>query len=74
MYERNAIVLERYFYNLFKYNENSNLRENYNNYCSLLEKFEKFKNATEAERIATTEFEKASDEIKRIQKTRRKII
>ena len=74
MYERNAIVLERYFYNLFKYNEDSNLKENYNNYCTLLECFENFKKSTEAEMIASDEFKKITDEIKKIQKTRRKTI
>ena len=74
MYERNAIVLERYFYNLFKYNEVSNLKENYNNYCTLVNCFENFKNSTEAEHIADDEFKKITDEIKKIQKTRRKII
>lgn len=74
MYERNAIVLERYFYNLFKYNEDSNLKENYNNYCTLLECFENFKNSTESEMVANDEFKKVTDEIKKIQKTRGKII
>lgn len=74
MYERNAIVLERYFYNLFKYNENSNLKENFNNYCNLVDCFEKFKNTTEEETNATNEFEKAISDIKKLQKTRRKII
>lgn len=73
MYERNAIVLERYFYELFKYKEKSNLKENYKNYCTLIEKFEKYKNATEAERIATSEFEKVTDEIKKIQKNGEKL-
>ena len=70
MYERNAIVLERYYYNLFKYNEPSNLKENYNNYCTLLECFEKFKSSTEAELNAREEFKKVTDEIRKIQKTR----
>ena len=74
MYERNAIVLERYFYDLFKYNETSNLKENYNNYCTLLECFEKFKNSTEDELNAKEEFKKVTDELKEIQKTRRKSI
>lgn len=73
MYERNAIVLERYFYKLFKYKENSNLKQNYSNYCNLVEKFENFKNATEAERVATEEFEKASDELKKVQKSCEKL-
>ena len=73
MYERNAIVLERYFYELFKYKEKSNLKENYKNYCTLIEKFEKYKNATEAERIATNEFEKVTDEIRKIQKNGEKL-
>ena len=38
MYERNAIVLERYFYKKFGYQEPNNLKTNFENYCNLLEK------------------------------------
>ena len=31
MYERNAIVLERYFAKLFGYDEKSNIKNNYTN-------------------------------------------
>ena len=31
MYERSAIVLERYFEKLFKYDEKSNIKRNYKN-------------------------------------------
>ena len=33
MYERSAIVLERYFDNEIGYSEKCNLRDNFNNYC-----------------------------------------
>ena len=42
MYERSAIVLERYFDNLLNYRRECNLRDNYNNYCELVEKLEKY--------------------------------
>ena len=73
MYERNAIVLERYFYDIFKYNETSNLKENYKNYCALIENYEKYKNATEAQNSATEEFEKSTAEITRLQKLGEKL-
>ena len=42
MYERSAIVLERYFDDLLGYSDKCNLRDNFNNYCNLVEKLEKF--------------------------------
>lgn len=43
MYERSAIVLERYFENLFGFNKQYNLKENYKNYAEFLEEFENIK-------------------------------
>ena len=74
MYERNAIVLERYFSKIFEFNENSNLKSNYSNYCELLEKLKIYNDATFSENEATEEFEKVSNEIKQIQKSRWKIV
>ena len=42
MYERSAIVLERYFENLLGYRREGNIRDNFNNYCDLVEKLEKY--------------------------------
>jgi len=42
MYERSAIVLERYFDNIFSFNKQNNLRVNYQNYIDII---------TEAEEI-----------------------
>ena len=39
MYERSAIVLERFFDNLLGFNQVNNLKKNFNNYCELFEKF-----------------------------------
>ena len=47
MYERNAIVLERYFDNLFGYDEKNNLKDNYLKYSNLVECSEKYKVATD---------------------------
>jgi len=55
MYERNAIVLERYFCKKLGYQKTNNLRENFNNYCDLLDKIEQFQVKNEAENKALTE-------------------
>ena len=74
MYERNAIVLERYFNKIFGFDENENLKLNYSNYCELLRKFKIYNDAEDAEKKATEEFEIISNEIRKIQKLRRKVI
>jgi hypothetical protein len=73
MYERNAIVLERYFEKIFRFKDASNLKANYENYRILLENYENFKLATEAENKAQSEFDSATSEIKEIQKTQEKL-
>ena len=42
MYERSAIVLERYFENYLDYRRECNLRDNFSNYCELVQKLEKY--------------------------------
>ena len=59
MYERSAIVLERYFENLLGYRREGNLRDNFNNYCELVEKLEKYQINYEKELTATEEFEES---------------
>lgn len=73
MYERNAIVLERYFDKLFGFSSKNNLKENYFNYRKLLEDYKKYTLATEAENKATEEFNQVSNEIAKIQKTQEKL-
>ena len=40
MYERNAIVLDRYFSKKYGYQNTNNLKNNFYNYCDLIEKIE----------------------------------
>lgn len=68
MYERNAIVIERYFADLFGYNERNNLKNNWNNYFDLVSKLENFQEISRKEDIAMAEFEDIAGEIKESQK------
>lgn len=68
MYERNAIVLERYFDNLFGYDEKNNLKDNYLKYSNLVECSEKYKVATDSEDKIMQEYDEMAKEIKNIQK------
>lgn len=74
MYERNAIVLERYFEKILKCEQENNLKSLYENYSKLIENLENYNLAIMAENIANSEFEKVSNTIKKIQKARRKIV
>ena len=68
MYERNAIVLERYFSQLFGYNEKNNLKNNYANYVDLINKIEKYQEATKEEDKIIAEYDQIIGKIKEIQK------
>ena len=73
MYERNAIVLERFFGKKLGYNETNNLKNNYNNYCNLLDKISNLGSKVEVERKATTEFNKISEELDSIKAQQEKL-
>lgn len=73
MYERSAIVLERYFWNLFGFNKTSNLEQNYKNYCELFEKFNGFQEANNDEFQALEEFKNAEAVIEDIQSQEEKL-
>ena len=73
MYERNAIVLERYFNKIFHFNDESNLRQNYYNYRKLFECYGILCDAEEKEKISQENFEKISKEISKIQKTQEQL-
>lgn len=74
MYERNAIVLERYFEKILKCEQDSNLKLLYENYSKLIENLENYNLAIMSEDVANNEFEKVSNTIKKIQKSRRKTL
>ncbi len=73
MYERSAIVLERYFDNLLNYRRECNLRDNYNNYCGLVEKLEKYQINYQKELAAAQEYNKSFEVIKEIQLAQKKL-
>ncbi|MBO5397424.1 MAG: hypothetical protein J6A36_00595 [Clostridia bacterium] len=73
MYERSAIVLERYFENLFGFKKPNNLVQNYKNYCELFEKFNKFQEANNEEFAALEEFQAAEQAIEDIQSQEEKL-
>ncbi|MBR3613790.1 MAG: hypothetical protein IKL55_01245 [Clostridia bacterium] len=73
MYERSAIVLERYFENLLGYRKEGNIRDNFNNYCDLVEKLEKYQINYEKELAATEEFEESLKKIRLVQASQKKL-
>ena len=68
MYERSAIILEKYFAEKFGYKEKSNLKNNYTNFYNLIEKLGKYLEATELEDNSIKEYEEIVDHIKQIQR------
>ena len=73
MYERNAIVVDRYFSNIFGYDKKNNLKVNKNNYFELVDTLEKYQNASEIENNIMDEFENVASKIKETQKKTRGI-
>lgn len=73
MYERSAIVLERYFDTLLGYSSKYNLQDNFYNYCDLVEKLEKFQINYKKEIVAAQEFNKCVKKVKAIQSAQEKL-
>lgn len=67
MYERSAIVLERYFENYLDYRRECNLRDNFNNYCELVQKLEKYQTNYQKEYDAIQDYNESLKKIKAIQ-------
>ena len=67
MYERSAIVLERFFDNLLGFNQVNNLKKNFNNYCELFEKFKVLQTSNAEEISALKDFQDAENRIEEIQ-------
>lgn len=68
MYERNAIVLERYFNQMFGYDMKYNIKTNFNEYCELVECLEKYKNVSDEEEAILEEYDSIANKIREIQK------
>lgn len=68
MYERNAIVLERYFNQMFGYNMKSNIKTNFKDYCDLIECLEKYKEISDEEENIIQEYDTTANRIMEIQK------
>ena len=68
MYERNAIVIDRYFASIFGYDSKNNLKNNSSNYFELVSNLEKYQQASETENNIMEEFDKVASQIKETQK------
>ena len=73
MYERSAIVLERYYNNLFGLDKKINLKNIYEEYKELVEKIEKYQIILEQEENIINEFDELANEIRKIQKAQKRI-
>lgn len=73
MYERSAIVLERYLQTTLGYRKRSNIKTNYKNYCKLIENVEAYQAACVKEKEAAKDFNTISEEITDIQTRQSKL-
>ena len=73
MYERSAIVLERYIEKILKFDNQYNLRSNYNNFKDLMEELENYQIISTKEGKIIQEFDEAVKKIEEIQKAQEKI-
>ena len=68
MYERNVIIIDKHFLNLFGYDRVHNLKNNSENYFELIEKIENYQIVSEKENNVMEEFEKVANRIRETQK------
>ena len=68
MYERSAIVLERYMDKIFKFDKEYNLKKNYYSYNELIEEIENYQVLAEKENKVIQEFDDTVKSIEEIQK------
>ena len=67
MYERNAIVIERYFNQMFGYDKKNNLKTNFKDYIELVNSLEKYKKISEEEETIMQEYDMIANKIREIQ-------
>ena len=73
MYERSAIVLERYLDKLFGFNKEINLKENYENYKSIVEETKNYQTILEEEEDIIRKFDEVAECIQELQRKQNKI-
>lgn len=73
MYERSAIVLERYLNKLFGFDKAINLRENFYNFSDLVEELKEYQTMVTEEEKVINKFEEVAREIQAIQKLQEKL-
>lgn len=73
MYERSAIVLERYMERILKLNKNNNLKKNNENYSELIHEIENYQSVTEKELEVIQEFDDTAKEIENLQQEQEKL-
>ena len=73
MYERSAIVLEKYFNKIFGFNEKNNLKNLYNSYKNLIEETCKYQEIVEEEEKQIEQFDQIANEIRNIQQEQKKL-
>lgn len=73
MYERNAIVLERYFNKIFDFDNENSVKENYYNYRKLFECYGMLCDAKKQEEVSKEEFEVSEKEITKLQKSQERL-
>ena len=73
MYERSAIVLERYFNNVLGYSSENNLKVNFDNFCSLVGKLAEYQECYKQEQTAIQEFDNVTERLNTIQKNQEKL-
>lgn len=73
MYERSAIVLERYMEKILKLNKEYNLKKNNENYQELIHEIEEYQVVTEKELEVIQEFDDTAKEIENLQQEQEKI-
>lgn len=73
MYERSAIVLERYIENILKLENKYNMKTNYKNYENFIQEIEEYQEITANESKVIEEFDNIAKEIENIQKNQEKL-
>ena len=71
MYERNAIVLERYLSNIFGKNDETNVKSSFEIYKDILEEMEKYQVVTKEEEKIIKEFDEIAKNMQTIQKNKK---
>ena len=73
MYERSAIVLEKYFEEILGFNKENSIKENYKNYEKIIKETKEYQKILEEEERVIKKFDEVVKEIEEIQKRQEKL-